>query len=85
MQLLLRLNIIGCPCRTESERTVLSGLCLDAADADLWLVFGILAQHKALKQHAFIQALRVDAYHALTWAHLGQACIDFLTFHFLPL
>lgn len=58
--------------RSKAEKALLSGLGLDATDADLWFVLGVLAPHKALKQHAFIQALRVDAYHAATWAHLGQ-------------
>ncbi|KAG0566179.1 hypothetical protein KC19_7G044100 [Ceratodon purpureus] len=58
--------------RLDPEKAVLSGLRLDSTDADLWFIFGVLAQHKALKQHAFIQALRLDAYHSNTWAHLGQ-------------
>ena len=58
--------------RLDPEKAVLSGLRLDATDADIWFIFGVLAQHKALKQHAFIQALRLDAYHSNTWAHLGQ-------------
>uniref|UniRef100_A0A7I4FVI3 Superkiller protein 3 n=1 Tax=Physcomitrium patens TaxID=3218 RepID=A0A7I4FVI3_PHYPA len=58
--------------RLDPERTVLSGLRLDTSRADLWFIFGVLVQHKALKQHAFIQALRLDAYHSSTWAHLGQ-------------
>lgn len=65
--------------RLDPETAVLSGLRLDATDADLWFIFGVLARHKSLKQHAFIQALRLDAYHSNTWAHLGQV----LTFFFL--
>lgn len=64
--------------RSKAQKALLSGLCLDATDADLWFVLGVLAPHKALKQHAFIQALRVDAYHAATWAHLGQVWRLFL-------
>lgn len=67
--LIFSLVFIG---RLDPERTVLSGLRLDTSRADLWFIFGVLVQHKALKQHAFIQALRLDAYHSSTWAHLGQ-------------
>ncbi|KAH8947142.1 hypothetical protein BDL97_11G024900 [Sphagnum fallax] len=60
------------PAWSGPEKAMLGGLRLDGTNADMWVTFGILVQPKALKQHAFIQALRLDAYHALTWAHLGQ-------------
>jgi hypothetical protein len=67
------------PAWSGPEKAMLGGLRLDGTNADMWVTFGILVQPKALKQHAFIQALRLDAYHALTWAHLGQARLIIFT------
>lgn len=54
------------------EAVVCCGLALEGSNADLWTSLGVVAKHKGIRQHAFIQALHVDGNHALAWAELGQ-------------
>lgn len=54
---------------------VCGGLRLDGDKPDLWVTLGMVTQHKGLRQHSFIQALRIDGTHALAWGGLGQVCI----------
>ncbi|KAI5077841.1 hypothetical protein GOP47_0007665 [Adiantum capillus-veneris] len=56
----------------EAELLACGGLALESSNADLWVCLGIVAQSKAIQQHAFIQALRLDGNHAHAWAKLGQ-------------
>ncbi|KAL3701968.1 hypothetical protein R1sor_019990 [Riccia sorocarpa] len=48
------------------------GLRVEGDKPDLWVTLGMLSKHKGLRQHCFIQALRIDGNHALSWGGLGQ-------------
>ncbi|KAL2650302.1 hypothetical protein R1flu_018430 [Riccia fluitans] len=52
--------------------TVCGGLRVEGEKPDLWVTLGMLSKHKGLRQHCFIQALRIDGNHALAWGGLGQ-------------
>ncbi|KAG6542180.1 hypothetical protein Mapa_016412 [Marchantia paleacea] len=51
---------------------ICGGLRVDGDNPDLWVTLGMLTKHKGLRQHSFIQALRIDGNHALAWGGLGQ-------------
>ncbi|OAE29695.1 hypothetical protein AXG93_509s1480 [Marchantia polymorpha subsp. ruderalis] len=51
---------------------ICGGLRVDGDNPDLWVTLGMLTKHKGLRQHSFIQALRINGNHALAWGGLGQ-------------
>ncbi|MCO5601085.1 hypothetical protein L7F22_055204 [Adiantum nelumboides] len=67
---------ISSRCSIGAESIACSGLALESSNAALWVSLGIVAQSKAVQQHAFIQALRVDGNHALAWAELGKLYLN---------
>ncbi|CAM6087406.1 unnamed protein product [Calypogeia fissa] len=61
---------------SRAMTAVCGGLRLGGDKPDLWVTLGMLTQHKGLRQHSFIQALRIDGTHALAWGGLGQLYIE---------
>ncbi|XP_024542904.1 tetratricopeptide repeat protein SKI3 [Selaginella moellendorffii] len=75
MEYMLNLKKPSRPSQTrwfETEIIVCCGLQHDGSNADMWVSLALVTQHKGLRQHALIQALRLDANHAIAWAYLGQ-------------
>ncbi|KAJ7518221.1 hypothetical protein O6H91_21G059300 [Diphasiastrum complanatum] len=58
--------------RCHADTVICGGLHLDPVNPNIWATFGMLNEHRGMQQHAYIQALRLDGNHAVSWAELGQ-------------
>lgn len=58
--------------RQLSEKMALGALLLEGDNYELWVALSCLSSHSALKQHALVRALQLDASLAGAWAHLGK-------------
>lgn len=54
------------------EKMCLGGLLLEGEDYEYWVALACLSHHTALKQHALIRALQLDASLAVAWGFLGK-------------
>ncbi|OUZ99531.1 Tetratricopeptide repeat-containing domain [Macleaya cordata] len=54
------------------EKMSLGGLFLEGDNSEFWVALGCLSVHTALKQHALIRGLQLDASLAIAWAYLGK-------------
>ncbi|OMP02501.1 Tetratricopeptide TPR-1 [Corchorus capsularis] len=54
------------------EKMTLGALALEGDNCDFWVALGCLSQCNALKQHALIRGLQLEASLANAWAYLGK-------------
>lgn len=50
----------------------LGALLLEGDNSEFWVALGCLSDHNALKQHALVRGLHLNASLAVAWAYLGK-------------
>lgn len=50
----------------------MGSLMLEGANSESWALLGCLSKEFALKQHALIRGLQLDASLSVAWAYLGM-------------